>query len=80
MVGRRIKFLVIVVVILFGVSLGRPLKSLENNNNNSVIVSSSSGADIYNRTLLEEVTNSGPSPGEGHKQQQQQGQDANYHH
>lgn len=88
MVGKSVKlyYFVIIVIILFELSfqfqhgMARPLKQHNdeddqyNINTNSVVIISSSSA--HNKKVLEEINNSGPSPGEGHKQQLPDG----YHH
>lgn len=79
MVGSLVKlyYFAIIVIILFGLSfqfqhgMARPLQ--QHNDTNSVVISSTSA---HNKKLLEEINNSGPSTGEGHKQQLPDG----YHH
>jgi len=88
----KLYYFVIIVIILFGLifqfqhGMARPLQQhndedQQNINTNSVVISSTSAHNkkvIISRTrsVLEEINNSGPSPGEGHKQQLPDG----YHH
>jgi len=81
----KLYYFVIIVIILFGLSfqfqhgMARPLQQhndeddQQNINTNSVVICSTSA---HNKKVLVEINNSGPSPGEGHKQQLPDG----YHH